>query len=212
MLSTPSFSRPGIGGGCGRAQARNAFNVLATSQSLSSTARGFGIAQRRIFITLSIVYSSFLRGVKLPPLSLHQIRKLSHEMRRTLVPARVVMQIQLMIILRVPPLPCLQNLCRNRTLLPPLPLHFLRHALRHLLLLWGVVKDGAAVLGAGIHTLTVLGSGIVHLVEEFEECAVREGGGIESHLEGFGMSSPPRANGPITRIARIATNIPHLCI
>ena len=97
------------------------------------------------------------------------------------------MQIQLMIILRVPPLPGLQDLRRDRALLPPLPLHLLRHALRLRLLLRGVVEDGAAVLGAGVHALAVRGGGVVHLVEEFEEGGVGEGGGVEGHLEGFGI-------------------------
>ena len=97
------------------------------------------------------------------------------------------MQIQLMIILRIPPLPGLQDLRRNRALLPPLPLHLLRHALRLRLLLRGVVEDGAAVLGAGVHALAVRGGGVVHFVEEFEEGGVGEGGGVEGHLEGFGI-------------------------
>lgn len=118
------------------------------------------------------------------------------------------MQIQLMIILRIPPLPGLQDLRRNRALLPPLPLHLLRHALRLRLLLRGVVEDGAAVLGAGVHALAVRGGGVVHFVEEFEEGGVGEGGGVEGHLEGFGMSCPPRANGPVTRTTRIATDVP----
>ena len=95
------------------------------------------------------------------------------------------MQIQLMIILRIPPLARLENLRRNLALLPPLLLHLLRHALRLPLLFRRVVKDGAAVLGSCIHALAVRGGGIVHFVEEFEEGGVGEGGGIEGHLEGF---------------------------
>ena len=97
------------------------------------------------------------------------------------------MQIQLMVILRVPPLPRLQNLRRDRPLLPPLLLHLLRHALRLRLLLRRMIEDGAAVLGSGIHALAVRGGGVVHFVEEFEEGGVGEGGGVEGHLEGLGI-------------------------
>ena len=82
------------------------------------------------------------------------------------------MQIQLMVILRVPPLARLEYLRRNLTLFPPLLLHLLRHALRLRLLLRRVVEDGAAVLGSRVHALAVRGGGIVHLVEEFDEGGV----------------------------------------
>lgn len=113
-----------------------------------------------------------------------------------------------MIILRVPPLPGLQDFRRNRALFPPLLLHLLCHTLRLRLLLRRVVEDGAAVLGASVHTLAIRGRGVVHFVEELEEGGVGEGGGVEGHLEGFRMSSPPRANSSITRITCIAANIP----
>ena len=92
------------------------------------------------------------------------------------------MQIQLMIILRVPPLARLQNLRRNGALFPPLLLHLPRHALRLGLLLRRVVEDGAAVLRPRVHALAVRGGGIVHLVEEFDEGGVGKGGGVEDHL------------------------------
>ena len=95
-------------------------------------------------------------------------------MRRTLVTAGIIMQIQLMIILRVPPLAGLEDLRRNLPLLPPLLLRLGRHALCLGLLLRRVVEDGAAVLRAGVHALAVRRRGVVHLVEEFEQGRVRE--------------------------------------
>lgn len=97
------------------------------------------------------------------------------------------MQIQLMISLGVPPLPSLQHLRRDSPLLPPLLLHLLRHLLRRGLLLRRMVEDGAAVLRAGVAALAVLGGGVVHLVEEFEEGGVGDARGVEGHLEGFGV-------------------------
>lgn len=101
------------------------------------------------------------------------------------------MQIQLMIILRVPPLARLKDFGRNSSLLPPLLLRLLRHGLGLLLLLGGVVEDGAAVLGAGVHALAVGRGGVVHFVEELEEGGVGEGGGVEGHLQGFGICVYP---------------------
>ena len=84
-----------------------------------------------------------------------------------------------MVILRVPPLPRLQHLRAHRALLPPLRLDLRRHLLRCGLLLGRVVEDGAAVLRARVHTLSVFGGWVVHAVEEGEEGCVGEGGGVE---------------------------------
>lgn len=120
--------------------------------------------------------------------TLLQILKLPHKMRRTLIPPGIIMQIQLMIILRIPPPARLQNLRRNGPLLlPPLLLGLAGHEFGLGFLLGGVVEDGAAVLGSGVHALAVRGGGVVHFVEEFEEGGVGEGGGVEGHLEGFGV-------------------------
>lgn len=108
-------------------------------------------------------------------------------MRRTLVTPRVMMQIQLMVILRVPPLPGLEDLGRNRAPRPPLLLRLGRHLTRDGALLGGVVEDGAAVLGAGVHALAVGRGGVVHLVEELEQGGVGQGRGVKGHLEGFGV-------------------------
>jgi len=121
------------------------------------------------------------------PLPLLQRRKLPHKMRRTLIPAWILIQIQLVIILRIPPLPCLQDLRTNRPLLPPLLLHLLRHQLRLLFLLGAMIENSRSVLRAGIHPLAVLGGGVMHLVEELEEGGVGKLGGVECHLKRFGV-------------------------
>lgn len=108
-------------------------------------------------------------------------------MGRTLITPRILIQVLLMIILSIPPPTRLQDLRTNPILLPPLLLRLLRHLLRLRLLLGAVVEDGAAVLGSGIHALAVLGRGVVHAVEELQQGAVGELGGIERHLEGFGI-------------------------
>lgn len=98
-----------------------------------------------------------------------KIRKLSNIMRRTLIPPGILIQIQLMISLRIPPLPRRQDFCRHSPLLPPLLLDLLRNLLSLHLLLVVMVEDCGTVLRAGIHALAVLGGGVVHLVEEGEE-------------------------------------------
>ncbi len=95
------------------------------------------------------------------------------------------MQVELMIVLRIPPLTRLQNLRRNLPLFPPLLLHLLRHLFRLGLLFGGVVEDGRSVLSTGVHALSVGRGGVVHLVEELEKGGVGELGGVEGHLEGF---------------------------
>lgn len=50
-----------------------------------------------------------------------------------------------------------------------------------------MIEDGAAVLGAGVATLTILGRRIVHFIKEFEEGGVRELRWVEGHLEGFSV-------------------------
>ena len=120
-------------------------------------------------------------------LRLRQRREISQKVTRALIPIRINIQILLMIILCIPPLPRLQDLCRNLAALEPLFLHTLRHVPRNSLLLGVVVKNGATVLGADIGALTVGGCGVVHTVEKFEELAVCELVGVEYHLEGFGV-------------------------
>ena len=104
-------------------------------------------------------------------------------MRWTLVPARVVMQIQLMIILRIPPSSRLEDFCRDGLILPPLFLCFLRDLLRLRFLLRTVIEDRGAVLCARVHALAILGRGIVHFVKELEKGCVLDFGRVENYLE-----------------------------
>ena len=50
-----------------------------------------------------------------------------------------------------------------------------------------MIEDGRPVLCTGVHTLAVLGGGVVHLVEEGEEGFVGEGSGVVGDLDGFGV-------------------------
>ncbi len=50
-----------------------------------------------------------------------------------------------------------------------------------------MVENAASVLRAGVGALPVLGGGVVHAVEEFEEGGVWKLGGVECHLEGFSV-------------------------
>lgn len=103
-----------------------------------------------------------------------------------LIATWVHIQILLVVRLSIPPLSRGQDLCGNATL-PPLLVDLLCDLLGNLLLLIVVVEDSAAILGADIRALPVLGRGIVHLVEEFEERAVFDLGGVVYYLEGFGV-------------------------
>src|SRR5690242_21196488 len=89
----------------------------------------------------------------------------------------IYIEVLLVVRLSIPPLTCRQDLRANTTL-PPLLVDLLGDLLGNLLLLFVVVKDSAAILGANIRTLAVLSCGVVHLVEEFEERAVFDLGGI----------------------------------
>lgn len=113
---------------------------------------------------------------------LRQRREVSQEMAGALVATRVDVEVLLVVRLRVPPLAGWQNFCGNATL-PPLFVDLLRDLLCNLLLLIVVVEDGAAVLCANIRSLTVLGCGVVHLVEELEERAVFDLGWVVDYLE-----------------------------
>jgi hypothetical protein len=105
---------------------------------------------------------------------------------RALIPARVVIQVQLVILLSIPPLPRGQNF-GDHVALPPLLVHLLSNLLRYLLLLSVVVKDRAAVLRPRIRALAIRRGGIVHLVEELEERGVRDFLGVECDLQGLGI-------------------------
>lgn len=53
-----------------------------------------------------------------------------------------------------------------------------------------MIENSTAVLRSRVGALPVLGGRVVHFVEEFEEGGVRDDGGVEGHLEGFGVCFP----------------------
>ena len=108
-------------------------------------------------------------------------------MRRTLIATRIIMQVQLMIILCVPPSTRLKYLGCDRPTLPPLFLRSLCNLLRLRFLLRVMVEDGGTVLGATIHALPILGCRIMHFVKEFEEGGVLDFFRIEYYLKRFGV-------------------------
>jgi hypothetical protein len=97
---------------------------------------------------------------------------------------RVLVQVQLMIVLGIPPLLRRQNLGDN---LPVVPLLIClgRHLASDLLLLGRVEEDTAAVLSAAVWALRVEGCGVVHAVEKLEELSVRDLGGVVDELGSF---------------------------
>lgn len=60
---------------------------------------------------------------------------------------------------------CGHDLCRYLRF-PPLILRLLCHTLGHLLLLWAVVENGAAVLDSLVIALLIFRRRVVHAVEE----------------------------------------------
>lgn len=71
--------------------------------------------------------------------------------------------------------------------LPPLLVGLLGDLAGDALLLVVVEVDGGAVLGPRVRALAVEGRGVVGAVEELEELAVGDLGGVEDDLGGFGV-------------------------
>ena len=113
-----------------------------------------------------------------------QWREASQEMRRTFIPSWIVIQIQLVILFSVPPLTS-REYFRLNVAFPPLLVNLSCDISRLLLLLRIVIKDCTSVLCPHVWALSVLRRGVVHLVEEFQQCAVRDFFGVEDDLEGF---------------------------
>lgn len=94
-----------------------------------------------------------------------------HILSRTLISSRVILKIELVIFLRIPPLTCRQNLGGQRRLIPLLA-DFFCNLLCDLMLLISVRKDRTTVLCTNIWTLSVFCCGVVHAVQKFEKLAV----------------------------------------
>lgn len=116
-------------------------------------------------------------------------REGAQEVARALVAGRVLVEVELVVVLGVPPGPGGDDLGgdRVRPAPPAVPLlgSLARHLARHPLLLGRVVEDGAAVLRAGVGALAVRRRRVVHPVEELEELPVRRLRRIEDDLQGF---------------------------
>jgi hypothetical protein len=112
--------------------------------------------------------------------------KCPQKVARAFISTRVVVQIQLVILLGIPPLSCGQDFC-NHAALPPLLINLLGNLSRLFFLLGVVVENRAAVLAACVWALAVGCGGVVHLVEELEEGAVGYLFGVVDYLEGFGV-------------------------
>lgn len=103
-----------------------------------------------------------------------------------LIPKRVLVQIQLMIVLRVPPLPSLYDLGRDLAVIPLL-IDLGCDLTRNFLLLSVVVKDARAVLRAAVVALAVECCGVVHPVEELEDLGVAQFRRVVGDLCSFGV-------------------------
>lgn len=106
-------------------------------------------------------------------LRLAQWRKLSDEVRGALVAAGVLVKIELVIRLSVPPFSCRHNLCDDLAV-PPLFVGTFGDVLGNSLLLGRMEKDGGAVLSPPVGTLVVQLRGVVDGVEVLDELSVRD--------------------------------------
>ncbi len=91
-----------------------------------------------------------------------------------------------MIILCIPPLARRKDLGNNLPL-PPLLIRQLGHLPRDPLLLGVIIEDPAPVLAPRVGALAVRRRRVMHAVEELEELAVRDFGGVVCDQEGFGV-------------------------
>lgn len=103
------------------------------------------------------------------------------EMAGAFIAHRVPFEVQLVVILGVPPGSGGDDL-RHDPALVPLCVGLVRHLLGNLLLLLVVEVDAAAVVGAGVGSLPVQCCWIMHAVEELEELAVGDALGVVEDL------------------------------
>ena len=96
---------------------------------------------------------------------------MSDKVSRTLISGRVILKIELVIFLRIPPLTRRQDLGGKWRLIPLLA-DFLCNLLCDLMLFISMRKDRTAVLRTNIRTLSVFCCGVVHAVEKFKKLAV----------------------------------------
>lgn len=85
----------------------------------------------------------------------------------TLISERILVQVQLVVLLGIPPLASLENFRRHLAAVPLL-IDLGGDFLCNLLLLRVVVENGTAILGTRVVTLAVAGGRVVRAVEELD--------------------------------------------
>lgn len=114
-----------------------------------------------------------------------------------LVTPWVMVQVQLMVLFRIPPLARWQYLRRN-TALPPLLINLFRHISRNLLLLSIVVENRRSILRPDIWTLAIRSGRIMHLVKELQQTAIRDFLGVVNYLQRLGIYHNRLASARVT--------------
>lgn len=132
-------------------------------------------------------------------------------MARALIAPGIVIEIQLMILLCIPPLSRRQDLGCN-AVLPPLLVRLLRDLFCRLLLFRVVVEDGAAVLRAAVGALLVLRGWVVHFIEEFEEGTVGNLVRVVYNLQCLSVTCSSTTHSPVPWVLYISSNVSHPCI
>lgn len=120
-----------------------------------------------------VLKSIYITSARSRALRLAQWRKLSDEVRGALVTAGVLVKIELVIRLSVPPLSCRHNLCDDLPV-PPLLVGTFGDVLGNGLLLGRMEEDGGAVLSSPVGALVVQLRGVVDGVEVLDELSVRD--------------------------------------
>lgn len=100
---------------------------------------------------------------------------------------QTLLEIQLMILLCVPPFPSRQDLSMDLLSLPPLLLGPGQDVVGNRSLGIVVGKNPRAILSADISALTVQGGRVVHLEEKFDDGFIAELGGVVEQLDSFGV-------------------------
>lgn len=127
-------------------------------------------------------------------------------MTRALVPVRILGQILLVILLRVPPLFCGENL-RDDLAAPPLLVGLFRDFLGDLLLLFIMIKNAGAVLRPAVGPLLIELSCVMHFVEELEDLGVGYLGGVVDEERRFCVPGIPAADRLVGWIFSVAANV-----
>ena len=123
-------------------------------------------------------------------------------MRDTLVPAWIVAEIELVVVLRVIPGASVfhrDNLRDNRLLIPPVPGNAISNVGGDTHLLIIVCKDGGSILCSCVIPLSVRRGRVVHVEEKFEKLAVADRVWVEGDLKSFRVAGGAAADGPVGR-------------